>query len=215
MAKFKGVTKFQWNKPALKKLVGEAAAKALQRAGMDCRKSVQRMMSNRAPLKTPQFWRLKNRSDGYPMVAIVRQIPKKDRVTSWKTPVHPKGFLRQDIQTDWDATTQSVVIGPSKVPWLNQLHEDGGHVQLWFVSTKKPVGTYKGKKLPARLTENGKYGRGAYTGWLSNRPMGDSVAIGSRTVPGRGYMIIGLQAMIHRIPEQFQNTIRSSGGSIG
>jgi hypothetical protein len=28
-------------------------------------------------------------------------------------------------------------------------------------------------------------------------------------------MEIGLQAMIHRIPKQFQDTIRSSGGSVG
>lgn len=160
------------------------------------------------------------------MVAVINQVPKPDKVTSWKTARFPKGFLRQDIQTDWDATTKSVVIGPSKAPWLNQLHEFGGGVGLWFIGTKYPVTEYRGKKLPKSVMADGKQGRdsrgrflkkrvGAYLGYLSNRPIGNSIPLGTKTVRGRGYMEIGLQAMIHRIPAQFQDTIRRSGGSIG
>lgn len=208
---FTGRTKFSWDGETVKRLVGEAAAKALQNAGMDVRKSTQRMMSNRKPLSVPRFWVVGER-DGIPMVAVVRQIPKPDKVTSWKTGgVYPKGFLRQDIQTDFDNATQSVVIGPSKAPWLNQLHEFGGTVPLYFLSSNTPRREYQGRRLPNSLIGN----TGAYVGILRNTANRGSISLGTRTVRGRAYMEIGLQASIHRIPPQFQDTLRRSGGSIG
>ena len=207
---FKGKTKFSWQGETLKKLVGEAAAKALQNAGMDVRKSTQRMMSSRKPLSVPRFWKVGERN-GIPMVAAVRQVPKADKVTSWKTSSWPKGFLRQDVQSDFDNRSQSVVIGPSKAPWLNQLHEFGGTVPLYFLGSHRPRREYQGRKLPPSVMGN----EGAYVGILSHRPVNGAVSLGTRNVRGRAYMEIGLQASIHRIPPQFQNTLRRSGGSIG
>lgn len=210
---FTGRTKFSWDGETVKRLVGEAAAKALQRAGMDVRKATQRQMSNRAPIKPqskPEYWTVGERH-GIPMVAVVRQVPKPDKVTSWKTPSFPKGFLRQDIQSDFDNRTESVVIGPAKAPWLNQLHEFGGTVPLYFLGSERPRREYQGRALPRSVV-----GRtGAYVGILTNTPTSGAISLGTRTVRGRAYMEIGLQASIHRIPPQFQDTLRRSGGSIG
>lgn len=207
---FKGRTKFSWQGETLKKLVGEAAAKSLQNAGMDVRRATQRMMSSRKPLSQPRFWKV-GEHNGVPMVAAVRQIPKPDKVTSWKTSSWPKGFLRQDIQSDFDNSTQSVVIGPAKAPRLNQLHEFGGQVPLFFLASRSPKRDYRGKRLPTSVAGT----RGAYVGTLTNTPgIPGAISLGTRTVRGRGYMEIGLQASIHRIPLQFQDAIRRSGGSI-
>ncbi len=213
MARFKGKTKFNWDKPGLKRLVGEAAAKALQNAGMDCRRSVQRQMvgsstpSGRRPRKNPVF-RQYGTKDGIPLVGAIYRVAREDKVSSWA----PMAFLRNDIQTDYDNTTKSVVIGPSKEPWINQLHEFGGTVHVYVNHGQYPSKTFRRRKLPRSL--QGK--NGAYVGMLSNVPYGtNSTYIGTRSVNGRGYMEIGLQAMIHRIPRQFQDTIRSSGGSLG
>jgi len=226
MARFKGKTKFNWDKPGLKRLVGEAAAKALQNAGMDCRRSVQRQMvggstpSGRRPRKNPVF-RQYGTKDGIPLVGAIYRVAREDKVSSWA----PMAFLRNDIQTDWDNSSKSVVIGPSAKPWLNQLHEFGGSVHVYLATTSEPVTNWRGKQLPGRLMAKwpsmGKFKgrktayRGAYVGYLSNQPVAGSTYIGTRSVKGRGYMEIGLQSMIHRIPRQFQDTIRSSGGSLG
>lgn len=207
---FKGKTKFSWQGETIKKLVGEAAAKALQNAGMDVRKTTQRMMSNRKPLSVPRFWKVGER-DGVPMVAAVRQVPKPDKVTSWKTPSFSKGFLRQDVESDFDNRSQSVVIGPSKAPWLNQLHEFGGAVPLYFLGSNKPRRDYQGRRIPRNLLGKS----GAYVGILTNSAAPGAISLGTRTVRGRAYMEIGLQASIHRIPPQFQDKLRRSGGSIG
>lgn len=219
-------TKFNWSKPHVKRLIGDAAAIALQKAGMECRRSTQRMMvggstkTGRVSRKVP-VWRQYGMKDGYPLVAAIRKVARPDKVSSWA----PMAWLRNDIQSDFDAKTQSVVIGPHKSPWLNQLHEFGGTVNVYLVHQKYPVTEFAGKKIPRKMQADGKPYRdskgkarrriGAYAGWLSNYPIPGATRIGSRKVNGRGYMEIGLQAMIHKIPAQFQNTIRTSGGSVG
>lgn len=202
---FKGRTKYSWQGETLKRLVGDAAAKALQNAGMDVRKTTQRMMSSRKPTAV-NFWRVGERN-GVPLVAAVRQIPKSDKVTSWKTSRWPKGFLRQDIESDFDNSTKSVVIGPEKVPWLNQLHEIGGHVPVYLLASSRPRRDYRGKRIPTSVAGRS----GAYVGILINKPVGDAISLGTRTVKPRRYMKKGFDASKHRIPEQFRNKI---GGSI-
>lgn len=217
-----GKTKFRWNKGQLERLIGNGAAVALQKAGLDVRKSVQRQMvggstpTGRAPLKRPKLWRVGER-DGFDMVAIVRKVPRPDKVSSWA----PDAFLRNDIQADYDPQTKSVVIGPSKEPWLNQLHEFGGKVPLYFQMIRPyPIGGFIAAdiKLPNKF-EKAKQGRdargrfkrkqvGAYVGYLANEPGSMSVYLGTRSVRGRAYMETGLQAAMKKIPERFRNTIR-------
>ena len=113
------LTQFEWKE--LKARVGAARAKALQRAGMDVRRETQRAMSVRKELSFPRF--IDGGTHGGVRLIIKRyQVPKSDRVTSWKTERWPKGFLRSDIISDYDTNTQSVVVGPRMIPRLNKLH---------------------------------------------------------------------------------------------
>ena len=219
-----GKTKFQWSKGQLEKIIGKAAAIGLQRAGLEVRKQTQRGMvgggsrGGRKPLSRPKFWKVGER-DGYNMVAIVRQVPRPDRVSSWS----PQAFLRNDIEADFDVRTRSIVIGPSKAPWLNQLHEIGGSVPLYFVGSRKPVTSVRGLTIPTSVMRTGASprrgkgsrlarNRGAYVGYMTNEPRSGAVFLGSREVRPRRYMEYGLQASLSKIPKQFRNTI--SRGSL-
>lgn len=218
-----GKTKFHWNKGHLEREIGRAAAIGLQRAGLIVRKQTQRGMvgggsrSGRQPLKRPKFWKVGERN-GYNMVAIVRQVPRPDKISSWA----PQAFLRNDIEADFDPTTKSIVIGPSKEPWLNQLHEFGGKISLYFVGSDKPQVSTRGLMLPTSVMRTGgpvsgkgsraARRRGAYVGYLVNEPQSGAISLGTRTVRDRHYMEIGLLASMKRIPPQFRNTI--SKGSL-
>lgn len=209
-----GKTKFNWNKAELTRLIGKASAVALQKAGLEVRKETQRKMSVRAPRKSPVFWKVGKSSRFFPLVAAVFQVPKQDRVTSWKTGQHPKGFLRSDIEANFDTRSKSVVIGPSKLPWLNQLHEFGGSVPVYFAGTEFPVTEWRGKKLPGSMMASmpSMGGRkkayiGAHVGYLTNRRSANSIFLGMRRVSGRSYMEKGIQAAMPKIPKQFQNRI--------
>ena len=99
--KVTGKTKFKWGHVLDRMSAGRQ--KALRIAGAEVRRSVQRSMSNRGP-KTEKLFDI-GTVNGQRLVARWTQIPKPDKVTSWKTPEHPKGFLRSDIQYDSSRTT--------------------------------------------------------------------------------------------------------------
>jgi hypothetical protein len=227
----RGGTKFNWNKNGLKQLIGEAAAQALQKAGLQVRRSTQRGMvggSTRTgrtwSKRKPQF-RMYGIKDGLPVVGAIRQVASLDKVSTWA----PKAWLRNDIESDWDHASRSVVVGPSKTPWLNQLHEFGG-VEHYWVAASLHYKTYRGVSIPQKFLASGKQGRdasgrftkrlrGAYVGPVVNRKYGqNAIYIGSRNLRGRGYMEIGLQASLSKIRPCFLNTISKStfsGGSVG
>lgn len=190
--KILGKTKFKW-----KHLIGkvtEARRKALKIAGMEVRRGVQRSMSNQSP-KSPKLIDL-GTVNGQRLVVKRTQFAKPDRVTSWKTTRFPKGFLRSDIQYDFDFVSDTVVVGPAKLPKLNRLHEVGGTINLWFVKTRPP------ERIPR------KFSGGTVFGITSNRPDGkDPIALGSRRVRARGYMAKGLKAAMPKIPEAFRDRI--------
>jgi hypothetical protein len=228
--KRRGGTKFHWNKNGLKQLIGEAAAQALQKAGLQVRRSTQRGMvggstrTGRTPRKTPVF-RQYGEKDGLPVVGAIFEVARQDKVSTWS----PRAWLRNDIETDWDHGSRSVVIGPSKTPWLNQLHEFGG-VEHYWVAASLQHKYYKWHAIPKKFLASGKQGRdsrgrftkrllGAYIGPVLNRKYGqNAIYIGSRNLRGRGYMEIGLQASLSKIRPCFLNTISKStfsGGSVG
>lgn len=221
----KHATKYNWHKDA-KRILGPAIAVALQKAGLEVRRITQRQMVRGSektgrPLTPPKWWKV-GEKDGYPVVAYVRKVPKPDKVSSWA----PRAFLRNDVQSDYDSRSESVVVGPSKFPWLNQLHESGGQVNVWVQHTRYPVKEYAGREVPRKFQRQSKYKvkgnggrkktvtsyRGAYVGIFDNSH-GD-FRVGTRTVRGRHYMENGLQASLHKIPSQFRNTIKFGGGTI-
>jgi hypothetical protein len=202
----RGGTRFHWNKGKLEKLIGTAAAEALQKAGLLVRRNTQRSMvggstpSGRTPRKNPIF-RVYGEFDGYPVIGAIRKVPRPDKVSSWA----PSAFLRNDIQSDWDHGSRSVVVGPSKEPWLNQLHEFGGSKSYYVAIPRTPAPYYGGKKVPKSLQRKGSKGWGAYVGYVTDRPTG--FPIGVRQISGKGYMEIGLQRSLNKIPQQFHNAI--------
>ena len=190
--KVTGRTKFKWGHVLDRMSAGRQ--KALRIAGAEVRRSVQRSMSNRRPSmeKLVDIGTV----NGMRLVAKRTQTAKPDKVTSWKTPTFPKGFLRSDIQYDYDSSTDSVVVGPAKLPKLNKLHEIGGTINLWFVKTAAPA------KVPR------KFSGGAVFGITSNRPIGkESIKLGSRLVKARRYMQTGLKNGMDKIPEAFRDAI--------
>ena len=190
--KVTGRTKFKWGHVLDRMSAGRQ--KALKIAGAEVRRSVQRSMSNRRP--TMEKLVDIGTVNGMRLVAKRTQTAKPDKVTSWKTPTFPKGFLRSDIQYDYDSSTDSVVVGPAKLPKLNKLHEIGGTINLWFVKTAAPA------KVPR------KFSGGAVFGITSNRPIGkESIKLGSRLVKARRYMQTGLKNGMDKSPEAFRDAI--------
>ena len=185
-------SKFKWEHVRSRLAVGRE--RALKIAGSDVRRATQRAMSNRKPIKEKLIDL--GVVNGERLVAKRRQIAIPDKVTSWKTARFPKGFLRSDIQYDYDATTDSVVVGPTRLPKLNKLHEVGGQVQLWFVRTRSPA------SVPRRLSG------GAVFGITSNTPAGTNpIEIGSRRVRARRYMQNGLDDAKPNLAEAFRDAI--------
>jgi hypothetical protein len=219
-------TKFRWHTEELRQRIGAGSAVALQKVGLDVRRNTQRSMvggstSGGRKSSAPKWWKVGERN-GYPVVAYVTQVPRPDKVSSWA----PKAFLRNDIQSDYDPSSKSVVIGPSKVPWLNQLHEFGGSVNVFVRHGEFPVQTFAGKPVPrkfqavkSQLRSRSRRGirdvaRGAYVGVFSNTS--GNFHVGVRRVRGRGYMEVGLQRSMSKIPEKFKGlinygTVRPSG----
>jgi hypothetical protein len=209
-----GKTKFNWNKAELTRLIGKASAAALQKAGLEVRKQSQRQMvgggtrSGRKPLAKPRWWKV-GEKDGYPVVAFVKKVPRPDKVSSWA----PQAFLRNDVQADFDPRSRSIVIGPSKVPWLNQLHEFGGQVNVYVRHTRTPVTSFANQQVPQKFQKSAtsgkrrRYGRGAYVGVFDNT-RGDFF-VGSRSVRARRFMEVGLLAAMPKIPPQFRDRIGS------
>jgi hypothetical protein len=193
VGKARPITKFKWKH--VNDRVSAARQRGLKIAGAEIRRATQRSMSNRRPVKE-KLVEIGTVS-GERLVAKRRQIPLPDRVTSWKTSRFPKGFLRSDIQYDYDRSTDSVVVGPQKLPRLNRLHEIGGPIRLWFVRTRAP------SNVPRRFSG------GVVFGITTNRPSGrDSIALGTRRVKARRYMENGLKVAMPKIPEAFRDSVQ-------
>lgn len=155
-------------------------------------------MSNRNIPATTKQWRVGER-DGRPLVALVRQVAKPSKVTSWKTPAAPGGRLREAVKYYFDTRTKSVVIGPERMDRVKQLHEFGGSVPTYFVATG-------GGPKRSRKFKNPVFGV------LTNRSSGsDSIYLGQRKVKRRPYMSVGLKKSLPKIPQQFRNRLHAGG----
>lgn len=198
---FKLDSKFQWDTKKLRRKIGEANAKALKRAGMDVRRSVQKGMSSRTP-KAPRQWSI-GRRHGFNLVALVTRVPKTDVVTSWRTSRNPKGELRQSIEYDYDYRRESVAIGPSAErmrPAVNKLLEFGGTTTHYFVPVQRNPPGGRRNTVYGRLSNSRPRVRGTRT---------EQVGLYSftRQVRGRGFMAKGLAKAVPKIPERYRNTI--------
>jgi len=186
-------TKVIFNSARVRRAIGDGVARALKKSGMVVRENTQRSMSNRTPLAKPRLWKIAQK-DGSDLVAAVNKIPKPDRVTSWKTSRSPKGFLRSDIRYDFTTGKQSVVVGPSLQPKVNQLNEFGGTKSFYFIPTYTRSRTSRKYKVPTY-------------GYLTNQPSAKAIYSFSRNVKPRHFMQQGLTKAMPQIPAQFKDAV--------
>ena len=122
--------------PRVRRAIGEANFEALSKAGMDVRDAAKRAIGQRAPARTNRWRRTQRQNrpveflgglykDITPIGSGKPRAPGQP-AKSWS----PKRFLYRDIRYYYDFATRSVVIGPERAPWLNQLHEFGGRLSL-------------------------------------------------------------------------------------
>ena len=197
-------TKFKWDTAAVKKKLAKATREALYKAGADVREATRKQMSSRAPSKNGRQWQVGERM-GYKLIARIDKVPKSDRVTSWRTSRFPGGYLRSQIQSDFDSGRKSVVVGPEvggRNPRVNYLLERGGTATYYFVPGGKQ-----------RRSGNTVYGT------LSNRrpkARGRSGAVEAgvfsftRPIRPRRFMEKGLAKALPKIPECFRGRLRVS-----
>ena len=200
-------SKFKWDDKRLIRKVGEARAKALRSAGLVVKDRTKRQIGSRSPRVQPVQMTVGQRF-GLQLVALVNRVPSEQRVTSWKTTRNPKGMLRQDIQSDYDTRSKTVVIGPSKFPKLNELQEKGGASVRYFKPIPKRA---RGQKVYGVLTNR----TPRYSGLRLDRnrrvrvtqvPSGSPFKFTIRVRP-RAYMQKGLEKAMKRIDAEFRDQI--------
>lgn len=198
-------SKFQWDSKKLRRLEGDARRKSLIRSGLILKRTVQKGMSARRPSGRPKHWTIGSRH-GFELVALVDRVPKSDRVTSWRTQRYPSGMLRSDIEDDYDTAKKTVVVGPSKFPKINQLHEFGGRTTRHFVPIPKKA---RGKRVYGVLTNvKPTVWPGRRGGRARSAPEQAGIYTFSTRVKARPYMGTAIKKARGKIPQQFRNQLR-------
>ena len=186
------------NEKKVMRLVGEAARQAMIFAGADVQEKTRAAMSNRNVPKR-RIQRQVGIRDGRPLVALIQQDPKPDKITSWKTPEHPNGLLYSSVKYYYDPRTKSVVVGPERMGKLRALHEFGGSRPVHFL----PVSD--GPKR-SRKFKNPVFGV-----FVSQSEPG-TINLGTKRIKKRPYMKPGLQKAMRKIPQQFRERLHTGGG---
>jgi hypothetical protein len=208
--------------PAVRRTLGETTFRALSKAGNDVREATKRGIGQRAPKKTKKWkrkagiGRLTEFHGGlYQDITPYgsgKPRPAGQPAKSWA----PKRFLYRDIFDYYDRSSKSVVIGPEKAAWLNQLHEFGGTLPL----TAYRIGVRaayiarerrrKGRAVP-RLP-NGEYNVGGLL-WTSRGFRSRNWERTSLTrqvrYPARPYMgSANVQKALAKLPQYFRDKVR-------
>lgn len=190
------------------KRIGAAQAKVLRKIGAIVYRSVQgEFLSRRQSRGTS---RQIGSYRGLPLIERRRRTARRGRITSWKSPRSPKGFMRASMAFAYDPSAKSVVIGPRYNGWLNELHERGGSVR------QRLYLRYRGRPVPLQraygLRRRGAARNYAYVGTFFDTPPSTNnfrVTGRSRSVrvrPSR-FQLGGLRKVLGRIPQQFRNQI--------
>lgn len=130
------------------------------------------------------------------------------RLSTYRSSLFPKGFMRSSLQFAYDRSSDSVVVGPVMAPWLNALHEFGGQrtVRLWvgYPPHKDYQNPDPWYSSPGQAEwRNEPYRSRRFTRWWSATNV-------TRTAhyPKRPYMAPGLAKALPKIAEQFRDQIR-------
>jgi len=208
-----------FSNPKIKKMVGEANARALSKVGLDMRQAVKQSIGSRAPKVTNKWKRSNSKPFEYqgglyrnatPNAAKPRPAGKP--MKSW----NPKRWTYYGIRFYYDKSRRTAVVGPDRTAWLYRLHEFGGvqRQTAYAMGTEQARYALKRQKrgLPVGETANGLPKTGVIL-WSSRkiRTGGLWKKIGSRTVryPARPYVGSQLVARrIGKIREKFRDTLK-------
>lgn len=206
-------TKFFLDRPGIIRKVGKGRAKALRKAGAMVYRSVQKQFKSGTPSKKgsvktvgviPGRWR------SLPLYERRTRVAKSNAITSWRGRRSPDGFMRSAIAFAYDTSSDSVVIGPMRAAWLNQLHEFGGS------QSQRLYLRFRGRAVPRQaafgLKRTGNKSQFVYVGtFMHPRPTTANFKATARTrrvrVRPDRYQQKGLAKVRSRIPEQFRNQI--------
>jgi hypothetical protein len=212
--------------PKVRKTLGEARFRALDKAGFQIHSAAKRGIGQRAPKKTKKW--VKTSREGRPVEfvgGLYRDITPygsgKPRapgqpVKSWQ----PKRFLYRDIRYYYDFSRGSVVIGPEKAAWLNQLHEFGGTLRLTAyrinVGAARIAFQRRSKGRAIARGSNGRQALGAllwtHKGFRGSRGWDRTSMTKSARYPARPFMgSASVATALRKVPEAFRDTIRGPG----
>lgn len=167
----------------VQKLLGRARAKALNYQGGLVRKIARQSIKQKGKArKEPKSEKAKARWK--------REVMRTPASPPGTPPFTHTGFLRQDIQYALMPGTHTVVVGPYRSPWLNELHEFGG--QLPMVQYRRQRGRPFWYRAAGRKSRH----------WE---------ATGKRKTfkyPARPYMHPALSKVMQRLPRAWEATVR-------
>jgi hypothetical protein len=202
--------KFNWHH--LSKAVDKGRERGLRQAGA----IVYRRSQNEIKLKslsgaysetTTETINVSGRD--YRMLRWSSRKSEPSRLSTYRSSRFPKGFMRWDMQFVYDRASDSVVVGPVSVPWLNALHEFGGNktVRLWvgFPTGQDYTQPDEWQRANPGVAQwrNDPYRSRAYTrNWQA------TTITRTARYPKRPYMGPGLAKALPKIAEQFRDQIR-------
>ena len=176
-----------FDRPRVARILGKAEKKFLSKAGGTVRTTARRSVRKKGKARSaPGQARARDR--------WLHEIKEQPPSPPGTPPYTHTGFLREDITYALDPIDKSVVIGPSKSPWLNALHEFGGRVTMG-IWRRKTTGTRV-------LLKRGPKNKRAYT------YEGSTVA----TYPPRPFMNPALDKIAPKLPEMYRHAVRVSTG---
>lgn len=210
----------------VRRTLGEARFRALDKCGFKIKEAAKRGIGQRAPQKSKSWARASRQGRPVEFVGgLYRDITPygsgKPRaagqpVKSWS----PKRFLYRDVRNYYDFGRGSVVIGPEKAAWLNQLHEFGGTLTLtaWRINVGvariAKLRRDRGRGIPRDLNGQPRVGGLLWThkkmrfgrNWERT-----SISKQAR-YPARPFMgSAAVQTALRKVPEYFRDTIRGPG----
>jgi hypothetical protein len=202
-------TKFFLDRKHVIARVGKGRAKALTKAGAMVYRSCQSQFlrgraTSRGTNRTAGTWR------GLPLVERRTRRSNGSRITSWRSARNPDGFMRKSMAFAFDPSSQTVVVGPQRKGWLNELHEKGGTARQTLYLR------FGGRPVPMQraygLRRTGSRFNMAYVGtYLYPRPSARSFVATSRSrtvrVRADRFQRKGLDKVRARIPEKFKDQI--------
>lgn len=210
----------------VRKTLGEARFRALDKCGFKIKEAAKRGIGQRAPKKT-KTW-VRSSREGRPVEfvgGLYRDItpygsgkprPAGSPVKSWA----PKRFLYRDVRNYYDFSRGSVVIGPEKAAWLNQLHEFGGTLTL--TAYRINVGAARiaklrrdrGRGIPRDGNGRQRLGSILWThkGFRGSRSWERTTISRQARYPARPFMgSAAVKTALQKVPEYFRDTIRGPG----